>query len=346
MAEGGLIKTREEKVSADGLLVSPEEVRLDICSLCQLQCVLCPVGYRKGEDFIGSGVLPFADFARFIDDNPRVRTIEIGSSGEVFLNPDLPAMLQYAWGKGVAIRIDQGSNLNNASGESLEALVRYGVTILKVSIDGATQETYQKYRVGGQLRKVLENVHKINDCKKKYKSSLPRLILQFIPFGHNEHEIDKIMVMAKALGMDIYFKLNVFTEHFPLRNHERLKKLIGFSDTNSFYEKTGKIYMRNVCLQIWRAPQISWNGRLLGCSHNVTGSFAENALNGKFAEESNNERMQYARKMHMGLVPARSDIPCSTCDVYADYQKYNQWFTLQEIKVAMNSPHAFAVDHE
>ncbi len=56
--------------------------------------------------------------------------------------------------------------------------------------------------------------------------------------------------------------------------------------------------------------------------------------------------MQYARKMHMGLVPARSDIPCSTCDVYADYQKYNQWFTLQEIKVAMNSPHAFAVDHE
>ncbi len=78
-------------------------------------------------------------------------------------------MLQYAWGKGVAMRIDQGSNLNNASGESLEALVRYGVTILKVSIDGATQETYQKYRVGGQLRKVLENVHKINDCKKKYK---------------------------------------------------------------------------------------------------------------------------------------------------------------------------------
>ncbi len=346
MSDGGRIKTREEKVSADGLMVSPEEVRLDICSLCQLKCVLCPVGYRKGEDFIGSGVLPFADFAQFIDDNPRVRTIEIGSSGEVFLNPDLPAMLQYAWEKGVAIRIDQGSNLNNASDESLEALVRYGVTILKVSIDGATQETYQKYRVGGHLRKVLENVHQINDYKKKYKSSLPRLVLQFIPFGHNEHEIDKITVMAKALGMEIYFKLNVFTERFPLRNHETLKRLIGFSDTKSFYEKTGKIYMRNVCLQIWRSPQISWNGRLLGCSHNIMGSFAENALDGRFAVEKNNERIQYARKMHMDLAPARPDIPCSTCDVYADYQRYNQWFTPREIKAAMDSPHAFAVDQE
>ena len=65
MSDGGRIKTREEKVSADGLMASPEEVRLDICSLCQLQCVLCPVGYRKGEGFIGSGVLPFADFAQF-----------------------------------------------------------------------------------------------------------------------------------------------------------------------------------------------------------------------------------------------------------------------------------------
>ena len=49
--------------------------------------------------------------------------IEIGNSGEVFLNPDLPAILRYAHEKGVTIRIAEGANLNDAADEALEALV-------------------------------------------------------------------------------------------------------------------------------------------------------------------------------------------------------------------------------
>ena len=331
-----------ERLSDDCLEVKPSEVRLDISSLCQLRCVLCPVAHRDGQAFIGRGVLPLSSFREFIDANPGVRTLEIGSSGEIFLNRDLPAMLRYAHDKGVKIQIDQGSNLNDASPEALEALVKYGVSILKVSIDGATQETYEKYRVGGDLRKVLGNVRAINGHKKRHGSVLPRLILQFIPFGHNEHEIGRIIVMSKALGMEIYFKINVFDEHLPLRDHTLLTKLIGYSDTSSFFRKTGMIYMRHVCLQLWRSPQVSWDGRLLGCSHNVHGVFAQDALGGRFAQEVNNERMRYARMMHLGTAPGRKDIPCASCEVFADYRKYDQWFTPGEIRLAMDRPDPYA----
>ena len=247
--------------------------------------------------------MPASRFIEFIDENPQIRAIEIGNSGEVFLNPELPAMLKYAHDKGVTITIKQGSNLNDASDEALEALVKYGVALLKVSIDGSTQDTYQTYRVGGNLRKVLNNVQKINELKNRSRSGRPRLILQFIPFEHNEHEIGKIAVLAKALGMELFIKLNVFKGFLPVRDHEALTRMIGFHDTESFREKTGKIYMRNICLEIWRSPQVSWDGRLLGCSHNVSGVYADNALGGRFAEEINNGAIRYAETNAHGSSP-------------------------------------------
>jgi hypothetical protein len=337
MSQCGVIPSSKTRISADCLTVYPAEARLDVSSRCQLDCVLCPVAARrKGRSFIGRGVMPVADFVEFIDSNPQIRIIELGNSGEVFLNPDLPAILKCAGEKGVATRIAEGANLNDASDEALEALVRYGVTVLRVAIDGATQDTYRVYRVGGELKKVLGNVQRINMYKKQYGSRLPRLILQFIPFPHNEHEIKKIAVMARAMAMDMDFKLNVFNGCPPLRNHGDLIEWLGYSDKDSYLEKTGKVYMRDICLQLWRSPQINWDGRLLGCSANKSVCYAEHALGSAFATEINNGHMQYARKMLMGIAPQRDDIPCSVCDAYADYRKYNQWFAPGEIRTTMD----------
>jgi hypothetical protein len=326
----------KERLSRDCLTVHPVEARLDVSSLCQLDCVLCPVVQRKGRSFVGRGFLPVADFVEFIDNNPKIKMIEIGNSGEVFLNPELPAILKYAYEKGVTIHIAEGANLNDAADEALEALVRYSVLILRVSIDGATQETYQIYRVGGDLKKVLKNVQRINEYKKRYKSSSPHLILQFIPFGHNEHEIKNILMMARVLDMEIYLKLNVFTGYLPLLKHANVTDLLGYSDKDSYLKKTGEIYMRDICLQIWRAPQLNWDGRLFGCSANSSVNYADYALGSAFATEINNAHIQYARKMLMGKAPVRSDIPCVACDSFADYTKYKRWFTPEEIRSAMN----------
>jgi hypothetical protein len=326
----------KERISPDCLTVNPVEARLDVSSLCQLNCLLCPAAQRKGRSFVGRGVLPVADFIEFVDSNPQIKMIEIGNSGEVFLNPDLPDILRYAHDKGVTIRIAEGANLNDAADEALESLVKYRVYVLRVAIDGATQETYRIYRVGGDLRKVLKNVQRINHYKKQYKSGLPRLVLQFIPFGHNEHEIDRMACMARAFGMEIEFKLNEFAGKLPLVNQSRLTELLGYSDRASYLEKTGDMYMRDICLQVWRAPQINWDGRLLGCSNNYSVHYAEQALGKAFVSEINNEPIRYARKMLMGIAPPRDDVPCTACDRFADYKKHNRWFTPQEIRNGMD----------
>lgn len=347
MSERSMSIDNKGRISADCLTVNPVEARLDVSSLCQLDCVCCPAAQRKGRSFVGRGFLPVTDFVEFVDCNPQIKIIEIGNSGEIFLNPDLPSILKYACEKGVIIRIAEGANLNDAADEALEALVKYGVSMLRVSLDGATQETYRIYRLGGDLKKALKNVQRINDYKREYKSKWPQMILQFIPFGHNEHEIKKIVVMARALGMDIYYKLNVFEKYHPLRDHSVLTEMIGYSDRDSYLKKTGEIYMRDICFQLWRAPQVNWDGRLLGCSGNASINYADYALGNAFLKEINNSHIKYARKMLMGIAPARADIPCIHCDLFADYQKYNRWFTPEEIRIAMDrQPPQRPVDNE
>lgn len=322
-------------LSADCLTASPREARLDVSSLCQLECAGCPVRQRDGRSFVGRGVMGVERFARFIDLNPRIRVLELGNSGEVFLNPRLPELLRVAAERGVSIHIGEGANLNEASSEALEALVLYGVTVLRVAVDGVTQETYGKYRVGGELKNVLANVRRINDYKKRHRRDLPRLILQFILFGHNEHEMDKAVMLARMMGMEVDFKLNIYPGTFPLRDPAVVSRRLGYADKESYLEKTGRVYLRDVCLQLWRAPQVNWDGRLLGCSTNVWVSFADDVLCGSFAGDVNNERIRYARRMLMGQAPPRGDIPCSRCESFADYQRFDQWFRPDEIRSAM-----------
>ena len=164
--------------------IFPNAIHLDACSICQLECPLCVT--TEGVSVIGRGSLALEDFKRLIDRNPCIRAVDFANKGEMFLNKELVQILQYAHEKNISMDMDHGVNLNHASEDALEALVRYQIARLRVSIDGITQETYQIYRVGGNLKRVIENIRRINHYKAKYQSSKPALVFQFIPFGHNE----------------------------------------------------------------------------------------------------------------------------------------------------------------
>ena len=119
---------------------------------------------------MGKGQLSFEDFSNFIDTNPEIKRIEMSNWGEIFLNKDIVKILEYAFRKGVTLYCGNGTNFNNVSEEALEALVKYRVEYLNISIDGATQETYSIYRVGGNLCNVLQNIERLNNYKERYNS--------------------------------------------------------------------------------------------------------------------------------------------------------------------------------
>jgi MoaA/NifB/PqqE/SkfB family radical SAM enzyme len=267
------------------------------------------------------------DFQHFIDRNPRIRRLELANLGEALLNKHLPEMLAYAHERGVTTRLNQGVNLNHASEKVLEALVKCGTEVIRVSIDGISQTSYEQYRVGGRLERVLTHIRKINDWKAHYRSERPRLILQFIVFSHNEHELQGAELLARMLKMDFQARLNRRPQVFPIKDVESLRRRIGYADREEFHTTEGRHICHRNCLDLWKSPQINWDGKLLGCSRNKWVSLADNVFEADLDSLLNGEAMTYLRAVVTGQAPLREGVPCGHCEVY-DYMRQSGNFVV------------------
>src|SRR5262249_55811959 len=126
--------------------------------------------------------------------------IEVFNWGEAMLHPELPAIIAAASARGIATRVNTNLSIPFSKRDA-ERLVESGLTDLFVSIDGATQEVYERYRVRGDLAKVVENCRSIADAKRRLGKTRPRLTLQFLQFPCNADEGAAVGRLAESLGM-------------------------------------------------------------------------------------------------------------------------------------------------
>jgi MoaA/NifB/PqqE/SkfB family radical SAM enzyme len=304
----------------------PQHLRLEASSNCQLKCPSCPTAAGVVQQALGGGFLSFESFKKIVDENPHLLHIELSNWGEIFLNPQIIQIMEYAYKRGVILTASNGANLNTMKEEVLESLAKYRFRRITCSIDGASQETYRIYRKGGNFDQVIDNIKKINHYKQKYNTQFPLLYWQFVVFGHNEHEITKAEEMANSLGMEHFFvKLSWDRDFSPIRNKDTVDQASG-SDINAqedFWEKV-------VCTQLWNIPQVNWDGRVLGCCVNTWKDFG-NAFEGGLTKVLIGEKMNYARQMLLGEKEAREDIPCTSCGHYKSMKNSQNWITNEDI---------------
>lgn len=308
--------------------IKPGEIRLEASSACQLKCPSCPNNSKAILRTVGISFLRLSDFQKLLDENPWIAEIELSNYGEIFLNPDLLEILTYAYERNVTVTADNGVNLNNVRSEVLEGLVTYKFRSMTVSIDGASNETYKRYRIGGNYDVVIENIKKINLFKKQYQSKYPLLSWQFIVFGYNEHELPTARRLAHELDMYFNSKLSWDAEFSPVQNQEGVRKELGAVSRREYKEKYGVDYTHGICHQLWEQPQINWDGKMLGCCRNFWGDFGRNVFTDGFLESLNNEKIHYARDMLIGRQRTRDDIPCASCEIYLDMKREGRWLKI------------------
>ncbi len=308
-------------------MLKPKHIRLEASSFCQLRCPSCPTTSKAIHPAVGSGFLKLDDFQRLLDANPWIRAVELSNYGEMFLNPDLSNIIKEASKRDVRLHADNGVNLNHVKEGVLEDLVRYRLHSMTCSIDGASNETYKRYRVRGNFESVIENIEKINQLKKQYRSSYPILAWQFVVFGHNEHEIPSARELATRLNMEFRPKLSWDMDFSPVRDRDIVITQLGLGvATRKEYRERYRVdYMQGICHQLWDQPQINWDGKLLGCCRNFWGDFGGNAFKDGLLNSLNNEKIQYAREMLSGKRAARADIPCTTCEIYLGMEADQRW---------------------
>ena len=316
---------------------APSRVRMEASSACQLRCPSCPTGTKSLGDVIGTGFMKADDFEVFLDRNPSIRRVELSNWGEILLNPEFSEILRIAHERKVALTADNGVNLNTASEEVLEALVRYRFKRMTLSIDGADQEAYSTYRVRGDFDQVLANVDTIIRLRREHRTIYPLLTWKFIIFGHNQHQIAKAREMALERGMVFYPDVNWDASYSPTSDAEQAKEQVKedarmeVTTVEEVQEASGSRFTKNWCLQLWNDPQINWDGKILGCCINTWTDFG-NAFSGDDPGEIETDKVRYAKQMLLGERPPRVDIGCTQCSRYHEMQRDKSWVTADEIR--------------
>lgn len=293
--------------------MSISHVSVDICTKCQLRCISCSTSkgiIRNG--FVKEGIMSFLSFKHIIDENPQIEEIELSNWGEIFLNKEIIPMLEYAATHEVRLVCGNGANFNNVTDTVLEALVKYKLYYLNLSIDGACNETYSIYRRNGDFEKVISNIRKLNTYKAKYDSAFPKLSWQFIIFGHNEHEINTVKELCKELNMVFNPKMN-HSDFSPVKNLKKIKKETGldYASRDEYLTKHKDEY-KHPCYQCLYSPQINWNGDVLGCCVNKWKGLG-NILDHPLVKIFNFELYKKMLETLVGKRDVDDTIPCYYC---------------------------------
>lgn len=304
--------------TGDGVEIRPRRLRVSASTVCGLSCPGCPNGTGHVARTLGEGYLRAGAFEGMLEANPWLREVELSSWGEPFLNPEMPSIVESAARCGVRLTADNGSTLNGVSDELLDALVRYRFRRITCSIDGASQEAYGAYRRGGDFKRVIEVVRRLNSLKAKLGSPHPRLTWQFVVFGCNEHEIPAARRLSTELGMVFRLKEAWDPQLLPVHDRKAVAaqhRRVG-TYGHSLKMSSPDTAARGFCHQLWEEPQISWDGRVLGCCCNHSATFDGNAFTDGLAEAINAPQMRQARAMLVGRSEPEPGVPCSSCDVY------------------------------
>ena len=177
----------------------PISLSIEPTTACNLRCPECPSGLRSFTRPTGN--LKLKEFKQWIEPyKNKIWSITFYFQGEPFIHSEITEAINYAHKSGIYTM--SSTNGHFLDPDLSEKIVYSGLDRLIISIDGTDQETYQKYRVEGNLAKVLDGVQNLVEAKSRLKSKTPYLIFQFLVVRHNEHQIPAIYKLAKAYKID------------------------------------------------------------------------------------------------------------------------------------------------
>jgi radical SAM protein with 4Fe4S-binding SPASM domain len=243
--------------------------------------------------------------------SPTLSYLTFYFQGEPYLHPSFLPMVNYASSKGIYTATS--TNAHYLKDEMARQTVESGLDRLIISIDGTTQDTYQSYRVGGTLEKVIEGTKNVIAWKRKLKSLTPHVVFQFLVVKQNEHQIPDIYALAKKLGVD-----QVALKTAQVYDYQKGSPFIPDNEKYSRYKKLDdgsysiKNKLLNQCWKMWHSCVITWDGKVVPCCFDKDGQYVLGDLSkNSFHEIWTGESYQAFRA---SLLKSRNEIEiCKNC---------------------------------
>jgi len=241
----------------------PIGVAIEPTTSCNLRCPQCPSGLQQFSRATGK-INPIL-FQKMIDQlGPNIHYLTFYFQGEPYLHPNFLEMVSYASQK--RIYVSTSTNAHYLDDEKAKQTVLSGLDRIVISMDGVTQESYESYRMKGKLEKVIQGIENLVKWKKILKRGTPYIVLQFIVFKKNQHELDTIKSLAEKWEVD---DLQIKTAQ--IYDYNQSEEWIPDDTTLSRYvqnqsgEWVIKNQLLNQCWRMWSSAVLTWDGQVVPC---------------------------------------------------------------------------------
>jgi len=261
----------KKKVDFDDIQsFSPFYPSIDITGLCNLKCLSCPRS-REDETFGATGYMNFELYKKIIDkmvvDMPFLYLVDLYQWGEPILHPDISRIVEYNNKLGLASGLS--TNLNSI--RKLDEVLSKKPAQLRVSLSGASKETYDVTHTGGKWKRVERNMHTLGETVKKY-DGFTLIEVYFHVYKDSVKEAIKIKKICEKYKFNFHTTIAMLLPEFALDYKEgkgltpQAKKAndLMLIDIDKLI-KEGKRDDEKNCLLTRCLPNVLWDGSVANC---------------------------------------------------------------------------------
>jgi radical SAM protein with 4Fe4S-binding SPASM domain len=257
----------------------PLTLTIESTAKCNLFCPMCP----REQMYFPPKDMELSLFKKIIDEAKDYLEFAVPYGvGEPLLNPDIYEMVAYCKARGVPVGLS--TNATTLTEAASRKLIEAGLDYIIFAFDGATRETFEKYRKGADFERVRANILTFLRVKKQLNSRI-FCILQMVRLSDNGHEIPQLVRMWRVDGM----------------NEVRIKKDEVHNEGSAIPgDNRNRPPMRHPCYLLWRGPMyVHYDGTVFPCCYIYPNEPLGSLKKSSLLEIWNSEKMVRLREAHV-----------------------------------------------
>ena len=273
----------------------PPCLQIEPTSICNYRCVFC---YQVDSEFTKRnngmmGKMSLELFKSVIDEaEGRCEAVSLASRGEPLICPDIEEMLAYAANKFLALKLNTNAWFLDDS--KCHAILQAGVNTVVFSADSASEPSYSKFRVGGQLDKVLKNVKRFYEIRELH---------------YPDSRVITRVSGVKVPGTDDIEQMEKFWGEWADQ--------VSFVDYNP-WENTYERPINEIevpCSDLWRRMFVWWDGSVNPCDSDYKSTLSVgNGANQGLGDIWSSQKYEGLRNAHLNGERKQNE-PCNRCVV-------------------------------
>jgi len=175
-------------------------------TLCNLHCRTCI--RNSWDEPIGSmDMNVYRKLLHDLKEFQTLNTIAFWGIGEPLAHPEIVNMVTLAHEIGLKTEIITNGHLLDR--DMARGFIQSGLDTLVVSVDGATQASYEGIRLGGNLMRVEENIKALNMLRAKMSRKNPSVGMEFVIMESNIDQLPGLAESARSMEADFIMLTNL-----------------------------------------------------------------------------------------------------------------------------------------